>query len=105
MLPDTFFVSRRDQILTLAARYKLPAIYGNREFGQNGGLVGYAANFVNSYRQTGSLRRKSSRGHQTGRSTVIQPTKFELVINLKTAKALGLALRIILLVLADEVIE
>jgi len=103
---DGFFVSQREQLTALAARYKLPAIYSNPEFAKSGGgLVSYATDFVDGYRQTGVYVGEILKGAKPADLPVMQPTKFELIINLKTAKALGLTIPHNLLVLADEVIE
>ena len=87
---DPFFSSHRGQLVALAARYKLPAIYNQRDYADKGGLVSYGTDFADGYRLAGTLCRKNSQGRQASRLAGIQPTKFELVINLKTAKALGL---------------
>jgi putative ABC transport system substrate-binding protein len=102
---DVVFASRRDQLVTLAARYKLPAIFFQREFTEIGGLISYATDFADAYRQTGVYAGKVLKGAKPGDLPVLQPTKFELIVNLKTAKALGLTIPSGVLAIADEVIE
>jgi len=102
---DSLFGQLRKQIVGLAAHHKLPAIYDRREFAEAGGLVSYGADFVSIYRQSGSYAGRILRGEKTADLPVMEPTKFELVINLKTAKALGLTLPPTLVAPADEVIE
>ena len=80
----------RVHLITLAARHAVPAIYDTRDYPAAGGLMSYGANFVEAYSSSRHLYRSNSQGRQARRAPVIQPTKFELVINLKTAKALGL---------------
>jgi putative ABC transport system substrate-binding protein len=103
--PDTFTFSNRAPLIALAARYRLPATYGTRGTAFDGGLLCYGPDATDLYRRAASYVDRVLRGEKPGELPVQSPIKFELIINLKTAKALGLTVPDRLLALADEVIE
>jgi putative ABC transport system substrate-binding protein len=105
VLPSNVFISERRRLVDLAAKNRLPAVYPWREFANAGGLMSYGANLADNIRRSANYVDKILKGATPGDLPVEQPTKFELVINLKTAKALGLTIPPSLLARADQVIE
>ena len=102
---DPVFVARRDEIIPLAARLRVPVIYPFREFAESGGLISYGANLANTYQQAGVYTGRILKGAKPAELPVMQPTTFELIINLKTARALSITVLPSLVARADEVIE
>jgi putative ABC transport system substrate-binding protein len=103
--PDVLFVANRGQILTLAARHKIPGMYHRREFAAEGGLISYGSSFADQFRQTAAYAGRILKGASPADLPVQQPTRFELIINVKTAAALGLTIPHSFFASADEVIE
>ncbi len=105
VLPDAMFFGNRERLVSLAAKSRLPAMYYAREYVEAGGLMTYGASFPDLWRRAATYVDKILKGAKPAELPVEQPTKFELVINLKTARGLGLTIPQSVLIRADEVIE
>ena len=105
VMPDTFTSQGRAEITALAARYHVPAVYWSRRFAEVGGLISYGFSIIDEYRRAASYAERILKGEKPADLPVQAPTKFDLVVNLKTAKALGLDIPPQLLARADEIIE
>ena len=105
VIPEPFFITRRERLVAQAARLAIPVIYGIREFAVSGGLMSYGNNAFEGYHQIGIFAGKILKGAKPSDLPVQQSTKFDFVINLKTAKALSLTIPPGILAIADEVIE
>jgi putative ABC transport system substrate-binding protein len=105
LVGNPFFLGVRDRLLALTKRYALPAVYENREFTAAGGLMSYGTNVQDVYRQVGIYAGRILKGEKPAELPILQPTKFDMAINLKTAKSLGIDVPTSILLRADEVIE
>ena len=102
---DAYFDTRRDRIIAFAAQNRLPAVYHFREYAFAGGLVSYGPSITDAYRQAGNYTGRILKGEKPADLPVVQTTKFDFVVNMKTAKALGFAVPLALLPAVDEVVE
>jgi putative tryptophan/tyrosine transport system substrate-binding protein len=102
---DAFLNNRRAQLVNLASRYTLPATFANRDFAEIGGLMSYGSNIGDAYRQVGAYTGRILKGAKPADLPVVQAAKFELVMNVETARMLGIIVPTSLLAIADEVIE
>jgi putative ABC transport system substrate-binding protein len=105
VVPDTFMAAHRAPIILVAARHNVPAVYSISVFARDGGLLSYGPDQVDNYRRTASYVDRILRGDKPGDLPVQFPTKFEMIVNLKTAKALGLTVPLSILLRATEVVE
>ena len=105
MLADAYFWSQRERIVAVAARHRLPAMYAELEFGESGGLMAYGPSLREAFRLAGARAGQILHGARAGDLPIERPAQFELLVNVKTAKALGLTIPPSLLARADQVIE